>query len=98
MTSRLNPGSVTYLQREATMARLTTAPPLADVWIILAQRFVLQYLQLGVQSDWKGIHKYVLWVYNRIFWHKLLPFEFGTYVLGTHFGYGQLTDIGIAQA
>lgn len=43
--------SVTYLQREATMARFATTTPLADVWIILAQCLVLQYLQLGVQSE-----------------------------------------------
>lgn len=33
------------------MARFATTTPLADVWIILAQCLVLQYLQLRVQSE-----------------------------------------------
>lgn len=27
-----------------------------------------------------------------------LPFQFGAYVLGTHFGYGQLADVRVAEA
>ena len=73
-----------YLQRESTMSCFPSTTSLADVRVVLTECLLFENFKLGVKSvlETKEIR---LGRHVEMLNHS--PFQFGTNILRTHFGY-----------